>query len=382
MAGSQAETSSLRGANPAVPLASGQSRRAYLDKLKIVLVVGVIVGHTFITYGDVGSWAYQEPSNSEAFRIVAALAVALGALFAMGLFFLIAGLFTPRALARKGPAGFLRDRSLRLGLPFLAYLFVYPVVNWWGEQGGMPLGDYLAGHLLRLDPGPLWFVFVLLIYSGGYAAWRTVRPAAPKPRSLSATYLVGLALLIAVSTVLVRLWFPIDSSQTFALHLWQWPQCLGLFIFGVSCAENGWLDPVSDSLRRTAGFAAAVAVAVVIAAFAVSSDSLDPFAGGVAWQALLTATCEAVIAVALSIWLLGHFQRRHDHVGRLGTAMGRAAFGAYVLQAPVLVTIAVLASVLAIAPEVKFLVVAPAAVAGSFALAWLLTRVPVVNRVL
>ena len=105
-------------------------------------------------------------------------------------------------------------------------------------------------------------------------------------------------------------------------------------------------------------------------------------AGGVAWQALLTATCEAVIAVALSIWLLGHFQRRHDHVGRLGKAMGRAAFGAYVLQAPVLVIIAVSASALAVAPEVKFFAVASAAVAGSFGLAWLLTRLPLVNRVL
>jgi hypothetical protein len=34
------------------------------------------------------------------------------------------------------------------------------------------------------------------------------------------------------------------------------------------------------------------------------------------------------------------------------------------------------------APELKFLVVAPAAVAGSFGLAWLLTRVPGIKRVL
>jgi len=382
VAESQAEMSSLRGASPAAAATRGPTRRAYLDKLKVVLVVGVIVGHAFITYGDVGSWAYQEPSSNEAFRIVAALGVALGSLFVMGLFFLIAGLLTPRALARKGPADFLQDRSLRLGLPFLAYLFVYPVVDWWGERSDISLREYMGGHFLRLDPGPLWFVLVLLIYSAGYVAWRAVRPVDPQPRALRIAFLVELALLIAVGTVLVRLWFPINSNQVFALHLWQWPQCIGLFVLGISCGENGWLDPVGDSLRRSAGVLATTAMIVVIAAFAVSKDSLDPFAGGLAWQALLTATCEAVIAVALSIWLLGHFQRRHDHVGRLGKAMGRAAFGAYVLQAPVLVVIAVSASALAVAPEVKFFAVASAAVAGSFGLAWLLTRLPLVNRVL
>jgi hypothetical protein len=62
--------------------------------------------------------------------------------------------------------------------------------------------------------------------------------------------------------------------------------------------------------------------------------------------------------------------------------MGRAAFGAYVVQAPVAVLIARLAGPVPLAPEVKFLFVAPAAVAGSFGLAWLLTRVPGLKRFL
>jgi hypothetical protein len=79
-------------------------RRAYLDNLKVLLVTGVIVGHVLITYADIGSWAYREPSGNKAFLIPAALFVVLGSLFAMGLFFLLAGLLLPRALARKGPA--------------------------------------------------------------------------------------------------------------------------------------------------------------------------------------------------------------------------------------------------------------------------------------
>jgi glucan biosynthesis protein C len=82
------------------------------------------------------------------------------------------------------------------------------------------------------------------------------------------------------------------------------------------------------------------------------------------------------------MWLLGLFQRRFDHAGALAGALGRSAFGAYVLQAPVLLICALLAHSLPIPPEAKFLVVAPAAIAGSFALAWLLTRLPGVRRVI
>ena len=64
----------------------------------------------------------------------------------------------------------------------------------------------------------------------------------------------------------------------------------------------------------------------------------------------------------------------------LARQMGRAAFGAYIIQAAVVIGLAVLLADWAVAPEVKALVVAPLAVAGSFGSAWLLTRLPGVGR--
>ncbi len=362
----------------------GGPRRAYLDNLKVTLVAGVITGHVVITYADIGSWAYREPSGNDAFLIPASLFVALGSLFAMGMFFLIAGLLTPRALGRRGARGFLRDRSLRLGLPFLVFLLlVYPAVEWMGAgRRGRSFVWYLRAQLDALDPGPLWFVLALLIFSVGYTSWRAFRPAGRTPRLLRPWALVGLAGMIAVATFVVRLRFPVNSRQVFELHVWQWPQCIGLFVLGIACAENGWLDPVPDRLLRPAGITALVGIGSVTAGFAISHDAFDPFAGGLSWQAALVAACEGVIAVSLSVWLLGYFQRRHDHSRPVASAMGRAAFGAYVVQAPVVVGVALLASPLPAAPELKALVVAPAAVAGSFALARVLTRVPGINRVL
>jgi fucose 4-O-acetylase-like acetyltransferase len=340
------------------------------------------VGHAFITYGDIGSWVYREPSDNEAFSLVSAVFVSLGSLFAMGLFFLIAGMMTPGPLARKGPAGFLRDRAIRLGVPFVAFvLLVYPISEWFGEPEGSLL-DGLREGWVSPDAGPLWFVGVLLLYSLGYVAWRAVRPARPGPPSeLRPALLVGFATVIALGNMVVRLWFPMNSDQPLSAHIWQWPQCLALFVLGLMCAERGWLQPVPTRVRRVGGWAALVGLAVMMTAIATATSS-DPFEGGVTWQAALTATCEGVISVGLSVWMLGTFERRFDHAGPFAAALGRAAFGAYVLQAPVLLACALAVHPLPLAPEVKFLIVAPLGLAASFGLAWLLTRVPGVRRIL
>lgn len=353
----------------------------YLDNLKVVLVTCVILGHAFITYGDIGEWMYREPASSEAFNLVAAIVVSIGSLFAMGLFFLIAGLLTPGPLGRKGPRQFLQDRLLRLGVPFVVYLLlVYPVAEWAGTRED-PLGTTLAKALVDPDPGPLWFVGVLLLFSAAYVGWRALRPAPADTRPLRGRWLVGLGVVIAVSSMVVRLWFPIDSVQPFAAHVWQWPQCIGLFMLGLLAAERGWLQPVARRDQRAGGWVALLGVVVLLAAMATGS-SLEAFSGGLTWQALLTAGCEGAISVGLSLWLLGLFQRRFDHAGPVARALGRSAFGAYLLQVPVLLCCALLVRPLPIPPEAKFLLVAPAGVAASFGLAWLLTRVPGIRRVL
>ena len=96
---------------------------------------------------------------------------------------------------------------------------------------------------------------------------------------------------------------------------------------------------------------------------------------------MLVALCEGVVAVGPGVWLVGFLQRHFDHAGPLAHAVGRAAFGAHVLQAVVVVGLAVAASSLPLAAEYTSLLIAPIAVVGSFGLAWLLTLVPGVRRV-
>jgi hypothetical protein len=264
-------------------------------------------------------------------------------------------------------------------VPFVAYvLLVMPALNRMADDDPDSFGSYVG----ELDAGPLWFVGALLLFSFGYVAWRAARRRPSVTRPVGLPDLVSLAAVVAVASFVVRLVFPMNSEQVFMIHVWQWPQCIGLFALGITAAERGGLEPVPADLARMAGRVALVGTTVMVIAFGLSHDEFDPYAGGWTWQATVTAVCEGAVAVALSVWLLGRFQRRHDRTDPFRRAAGRAAFGAYVLQAPVLVLLALAVQDLDLAPELKFLVVAPFGVTASFALAWVLTRLPGVRRVL
>lgn len=361
-----------------------RSHRPDLDNLKVALTVGVITTHAILTYADAGDWFYQEKDLGDLAAIVVLLPGLLGALFAMGLFFLIAGWFSPRALERKGPRRFAVDRLVKLGLPLVVAIvvitpFVNALVAYQTEDISRPVLPFHRHLVSHLDTGPLWFVAVLLVFSLGYVALRSAFPRHPVAQPsgpLRARHLVALASFVAAASFVVRLQFSMDSHQVMNLHVFQWPQYLALFSFGVLAHERGWLHPVPDRIRRGCGWATVVGVLALPVlmglggAFAEDA-TVDPFAGGLRWESLGTAVIEGVLAVSASIWMLGWFGRRWNHQGVFARELARSAYGAFIVQTPVLVTIALALRRLDVAPELRLLVLAPTAVVTCFALSWL-----------
>ena len=118
----------------------------------------------------------------------------------MALMFFLSGLFVWPSLARKKDWGFLRDRVLRLGLPFVFGIAVLIPV---GGLSGLPLERgrsercRLLASLLALPfwpNGPLWFIWQLLALNFIAAGCTCSRPmryrrsaaGRPRPTNLSA----------------------------------------------------------------------------------------------------------------------------------------------------------------------------------------------------
>lgn len=373
-------------------------RLLYLDNLKVVLIAAIIAGHGVLGYATLGFWPYaemREVTLSPVIEIVLVALVIPFALFMVPLLFLVAGLLTPASLGRKGTRAYVRDRLLRLGVPFAVFvLLVWPLVMYPVHPPGEHPRSYWTEFLRHgsLDTGPLWFVGALLVFSLAYAGWvRARRNHAGRPwrDAITARHLLGLAAAVTIATFLVRLVLPYNSDNKLVdVNLYQWPECAALFALGIAAARQGWLTAVPGRLRRQcrAATLAAVGGFAVFVGFGAAQGGIGDMVWGGGWHfdALVFAAGESTLTVFGPVWLLAVAQR---HLGRrsrwAGPAVSRSAYGAFLLQGPVLIGLAMALRFAPLPAEVKALIVACGGIAGSFALAWLLIRrAPGVARIL
>ncbi|HEX6870515.1 MAG TPA: acyltransferase [Micromonosporaceae bacterium] len=366
------------------------ARLLYLDNLKVILVAAIIAIHAVLSYSDFDWWAYAEVREVALSKVTEVALLMLAAPFALimiPLLFLIAGMLSQPALARKGPGRFAHDRLIRLGLPFAVFVLVLWPVLMYALYAALGSGQvsyretFLGTPEENVDASIMWFVGVLLIFSLAYAGWARMRHGRPLRQRpvVGPAFLLAMAGMVAIATFLVRLVFPLGSERYVDLNLFEWPACAAMFGLGIAAARRGWLTAVPDRLRRqcrTATLVTAAAFAVVAAYGAViGGDFEQVWGGGWRWTALAFDTAESALAVFGPVWILGLAQQRLDR--RLtwsGPAVSRSAYAAFILQGFVLIGFAVSLRVVPAPAEVKALLLAAGGVAGSYALAWLLIR--------
>jgi glucan biosynthesis protein C len=378
-----------------------QIRFAFIDNLRILLVVLVILHHLAVTYGGEGSWYYYEGQADTITATVLTLFVVINQAFFMGFYFVIAAYFVPRSLERNGSQQFLRGRTLRLGVP-LAFqlLLIGPLLSYglsvhvWGFDGSLwtYIGDYLRGYP-GLDTGPLWFVEALLIFSILYALWwKLAKPAAHKVRNEGAApgnmAIALYALAVGLITFVVRIWLPV--GWCFAPLNFQFPhfsQYISLFILGTIAYRRGWLSVISEDAARGRLWGRVVASLLALApvlfvAGGALEGSTEPFKGGIHWQALTYALWEQFVCVGMVISLLVWFRKRYDHQGKLARAMSASAYAVYICHAPILVFIALGLRSIALYPLLKFGLASLICIPICFGVGGLLRSLPVARRIL
>ena len=231
---------------------STRPRYTYADNLKVLLVVGVIVGHATMAWTGVGDWVFDEPHVREPMLSILILMSVVGALFAMPLFFLVAGAFTPASLQRKGLRRFLIDRIVRLGLPMIFFIiFLSPIIEY-VDPGSAGWDKGFGAFALHIwwppAPGPTWFLGVLLVFSIGYAVVRAVWPSrttgVTRPRIWQLAAAAG---IVALVSYVVRFAVPL-GVEVWRLALGQAPAWLTGFTLGVLGGERGWFNPIDPSI--------------------------------------------------------------------------------------------------------------------------------------
>lgn len=372
-----------------------ERRIDYVDRLKVLMIVLVILHHTFITYGAPGGWYYTQKTMQQAALIPMTLFVAVNQSFFMGFFFFLSALFVPASYQKKGAARFVSDRLIRLGIPMAFYsLLLGPVMNYlvyyFGYDRHISIIQYLSGYDDWIDFGVLWFAAALLLFNLIYVLWRVIF----KPQlsdSLSAKLSAGKILLFAISlgivSFLVRIIFPIGwVLKPVGFQLGHFPQYILMSVLGLMATRNTWIYSITDKdAKRLAGIAGCT-IALIFPLFYVLLTWLkfpsSHFSGGFHWPALLYALWEQVTGLCIMAALLYFARERWYHSSKFSKSLSRSAFAVYIFHPIIVISIALVLKNWTIDPAWKLLVAAPFAVTFSFLLGLILVKIPGVKRII
>ena len=348
------------------------SRIYFIDNLKILLAVLVVLHHAAQPYGPGGGWWIPSEATGIIDFVVLGIFMAFNASFFMGLFFMLSAYFVPSSLERKGPDKFLKDRLIKLGIPILIFMFIV-----------FPVMDYLLNYQIILL-GHLWFLAMLLIFSTVYVAYWLVKrhsPQTKRPFPSNATILTFIVVMALVSFV-VRIWWPENQWALLGLfepfHVIQY---IMLFAAGIIAYRQGWIEAIP---KATGKLWSRVAILTLISLLFVGgiTNSME-FSGGLTTASLLGSFWEAFMCVSVCIALLSLFKNRFDSQGLITKTYADDTFTVYLIQLPLVIFLQYMIIGLALDPLIKFVIVGVIGVPLAFALShYVIRRLPYAKYVL
>jgi fucose 4-O-acetylase-like acetyltransferase len=366
----------------------------YIDNLKVILIILVVLHHTFITYGAPGGWYYMQKTTQQAALIPMTLFVAVNQSFFMGLFFFISAYFIRPSYQKKGASRFLKDRLIRLGIPLIFYSFIFgPCINYlvyyFGYDHHISFSQFLRGYNDWIDFGVLWFVAALLLFTLVYVVWRQIITNRTNKINIKIPLgnVMAFAAMLGVVSFLVRLVFPIGwILKPVGFQLGHFTQYVALFIAGILASKYNWLADITYKQSKRAALIAFLLVIIIFPLFYVLLTTLkfpsSWFSGGFHWPALLYAMWEQLTGLCIIMALLGIGKEKLNGNSALWSKLSRCAFAVYIFHPLAVISIALALRYWAVDPAVKLLLAAPLAVISSFLLASVILLIPGVKRII
>ncbi len=364
----------------------------YIDNLRVLLTVLVILHHTCITYGAPGGWYFYDKTSNETAQIFMTWFVAANQSFFMGFFFFLSALFTEPSYLKKGAAKFTLDRLKRLGLPLLFYSFIFsPLLNFliykFGYKKPATLLQYLKGYDNWIDPGVMWFVAALLIFTLLYVLYMKTFTHGNKNmhRLPGNNKIILFALLLGLISYVVRIFFPIGwVLHPLGFQFAHFTQYIALFIAGIAASRNKWLKDIDEAKVKTWRRLALIFIIAFPLLYAVkifTNSTLESFQGNGTANSLLNGVWEQLTGIAIIMALLTAAKYKWNYTRPILQNAGRTAYATYILHPLAVIAITLLLKNWQIEPAVKFLVAAPVVVTISFLLGSLAVRLPGIKNI-
>ncbi|MCZ7862337.1 glucans biosynthesis protein MdoC [Agrobacterium salinitolerans] len=353
----------------------------YWDPLRALLMLLGIPYHASLLYSHALPWDIKDFDTSP---LLSALGAAL-VTFRMPSFFLVAGYFSTMVIGKKGKMRWLRQRFLRLGVPFVvAVLLLGPSQLFLLQLAGVAKGDIPADRLLESLPGllrpseewimHLWFLPALIFYSvllAGLLFLAERPPLAHIRHWFGSLRQRHAALFFAALCILPVLWeltiygsgllAAKSGSPLFLLYERAsdpYARYMPFFLIGALLQRDRALFHRFRQTGLPTGIVAAGAIAT-----AVTLRLQHPFS-----NSALLVLVSAVAAVAISRLLIDLACRYFDKPNRIARGMTDASFTIYLFHHPLIYAFGTLFILIALPPILEFTIIVAATTAVAYML--------------
>jgi peptidoglycan/LPS O-acetylase OafA/YrhL len=391
-----------------VPTAQYNHALGYLRAFIVVLVVAHHAALAYHPYAPPPSASLvAQPRWWEAFPVVDAqrwsgfsLLVGFNDVFFMSLMFFLSGLFVWYGLKRKGSAKFLRDRLLRLGVPFIVAAAVLAPLAYYPAYLQTPGHAGIAGFwrqwlsLGQWPAGPAWFVWVLLTFDciaallfalaprWGETLGRITSGAYRRP----AAFFAAVAVISAIAYIPMALRFTSSDWASFGPFTFQTSRILHYLVYfliavgvGAWGVDRGLLAPDGKLARRWPLWVAAAPILFGLDAV-VFIVTVTAHAQSQGW-AIATDAGFVLSCAASSFAFLALFIRFARSRSPLFGSLSANSYGIYLFHYAFVSWLQYALLPASLPAVAKFSVVFLGALALSWGTAAAIRRIPLVGRV-
>ena len=391
------------------------------------MVFLVVADHVAMAYalrfGDM--WFVKDPTRSSFYDAAHLLVDS----FHMPIFFFLAGLFILPSAHRRGIGNFMKERWIKLGIPFvLGVLFLcspqtYP--QYLQKGGNLGYWDYVIQKFFHYDwyasswlnfdypaftgelrPSGFWFLYFLMVLSIlSLVIWKTL-PFVIRWLETISTWILnnpvkGYLAVSFLSSLLIA-YMELFWGTRFWMGFWKlfyvranlMPLYILFFALGIGLQQAGllktthWLDQLANNWIRWLGWTVVLSIAYVSYCFIYFNDgaySLDIVAHfyrdgewSTAWPVLLEAgpliwirsTLHGFLYTAQTITLVALFYKVFNGKKPFWIAASGASYGIYIFHEPFCVWGVYLLSETSAPILFKYLVV----VLSGYMLSWILVH--------
>ncbi len=332
----------------------------YLDNLRLLFTILVILHHICLTYTGEQGWYYYDRIDDPFTNVTTMLLMTINRNWVLQCFFLVSGYFTPGSLDRKGLWVYLKERLIHIGIPLAFFVIIIRPPLYYFTQRSHKY-SFVECIYKNVASGPAWFLETLLVFSLIYGLiWYIRRPGASPNRKevpFPANRVIFLFIFIlSVVTFVVRIFLP-GQMQILHLRLGNYADYIAFFAVGIWGYRNKWLDKLSDRAGLQWTFITALAV-ILYGTFAIHSwaghESLTYLRGGASVKTFITTWIGTHIAVGISISFIYLFRKFLNVQSGILTIMAAEAYSVFIFHAPVVIAATYAIHGLVLWPFLKF----------------------------